>query len=102
MPPETPVVAVIRSVVLVVLVVWMVVELVVGLAVGLPSSDPQPRCQDGHSTGVRNTMMHTTAAKQAPDAISSLPLRSSAPNNVERKNPLRRKKRAMLTELFTR
>ncbi|MBN1631444.1 MAG: hypothetical protein JW990_16925 [Thermoleophilia bacterium] len=46
-------------------------------------------------------MMHTTAARQAPEATSSFALRSIAPNRMERKNPLRRKKRAMLTGLFT-
>jgi len=55
----------------------------------------------GSSTGVRKTMMQTTAARQAPDTASSLPLCSMAPRRSERKKPLSKKNRAMLTELFT-
>jgi hypothetical protein len=109
---ETSVVTVMRSVVLVELVLEVVVELVTAAAVELvvaliavvvavSSSSPQPRCQEGHSTGVRKTMMQTTAARQAPEVISSLALCSMAPSKTERKKPLRRKKRAMLTGLFT-
>jgi len=84
-----------------VLEVELVLVLIVDVTAALPSSPPQPRCQEGHSTGVRNTMMQTTAARQAPDARSSLPLCSMAPRSIDRKNPLRRKKSTMLTELFT-
>jgi hypothetical protein len=42
-------------------------------------------------TGARNTMMHTTATRQAPATPSSLRLRSMAPSMRERKRPLRRK-----------
>jgi hypothetical protein len=98
---ETSVVTVMRGVVLVVLVLEVGVEWVVAVVVAVESSSPQPRCQEGHSTGVRKTMIQTTAARQAPETISSLALCSMAPSKIERKKPLRRKKRAMLTGLFT-
>jgi len=58
-------------------------------------------CQDGRSTGVRKTMMQTTAARHAPATPSSLPLCSMAPRRTARKKPLSKKNKAMLTELFT-
>ena len=79
----------------------VVARAVVAVTGASSSSSPQPRCQEGHSTGVRKTMMQTTPARQAPEAISSFALCSMAPSKMERKNPLRRKNRAMLTGLFT-
>ena len=79
----------------------VVVRAVVAVTGASSSSSPQPRCHEGHSTGVRKTMMQTTPARQAPEASSSFALCSMAPSKMERKNPLRRKNRAMLTGLFT-
>ena len=71
--------------------------------VGADSSSPNPRRQDdGSCTGVRKTMMQTTATRQPPAMASSLRLCSSAPSRTDRKKPLSKKKRTMLTELFTR
>ena len=70
--------------------------------VGVDSSSPNPseRKDDGSCTGVRKTMTQTTATRQPPAIARSLRLCSSAPNSTLRKNPLSKKKRAMLTELF--
>jgi predicted SnoaL-like aldol condensation-catalyzing enzyme len=65
------------------------------------SSPPRPKRQEGSSTGVRSTMINTTAAKQPPAAPSNLRLCSSAPRSAVRKKALSKKKRTMLTELFT-
>ncbi len=78
----------------------LVVTLVSGSILVL-SSSPQPRCHEGSSTGVRNTMMQTTATRQPPAIASNLRLRSIAPRRIARKNPLSRKNKTMLTELFT-
>ena len=56
---------------------------------------------DGSCTGVRKTMTQTTATRQPPRSPSSLRLCSSAPSRADRKKPLSKKKRTMLTELFT-
>ncbi len=70
---------------------------------GLDSSSPNPRRrEDGNCTGVRKTMTHTTATRQPPAMASSLRLCSNAPSRALRKKPLSKKKRTMLTELFTR
>lgn len=61
-----------------------------------------PKYQEGNSTGVRNTMMQTIATRHPPAIPSNLRLCSSAPRRTAKKNPLSRKKRTMLTELFTR
>jgi hypothetical protein len=65
------------------------------------SSSLEPKYQEGSSTGVRNTMMQTTATRQPPATPSNLRLCSIAPRRAAKKNPLSRKKRTMLTELFT-
>jgi len=70
------------------------------MVVGLSSS--RPKCHEGRSTGVRKTMMQTTATRQPAATASSLRLCSSAANRTARKNPLIKKNRAMLTELLTR
>jgi hypothetical protein len=58
--------------------------------------------QVGSLTGVRNTIMHTTPARQAKAMASALPLCCRAANRANKKKALSRKKRAMLTELRTR
>lgn len=88
-------------------VVELVVETPAGPAVELvvetSRSSLEPRRQDGgNCTGVRKTMMQTTAARHATATASSLRLRSIAPKRVLKNRPLRSRKRAMLTELFTR
>jgi len=65
------------------------------------SSSPNPKRQEGSSTGVRNTMITTTAIRQPAAAPSSLRLCSRVPRRIVRKKPLSKKKRAMLTEFFT-
>ena len=62
---------------------------------------PRPRWIDGNWTGVRNTMMQTTATRQPPASSSNFLLCSMAPRRTAKKKPLKRKKRTMLTELFT-
>ncbi len=75
------------------------VKVVVEVVVVGPAS--RPRWNEGNCTGVRNTMMHTTATRQPPASSSNLRLCSMAPRRTARKKPLNRKKRAMLTELCT-
>jgi len=83
----------------VVVVTAMVVEVVT--AVVVVELLPRPRWIEGSCTGVRNTMMQTTATKQPPASSSNFLLCSMAPRRTARKKPLKRKKRTMLTELFT-
>jgi len=52
-------------------------------------------------TGVRNTMIRTTAARQPAATPSNFRLCSRAPRSTVRNRPLSKKKRTMLTELFT-
>jgi hypothetical protein len=56
----------------------------------------------GNCTGVRNTMMHTTATRKPAAIAKSLRLCSMAPSKSDKNKPLRRKNKAMLTELLTR
>lgn len=66
---------------------------------GLSSWFHHPRL--GNCTGVRNTIISTTATTQPPATARSLRLCSMAPSNSDKNRPLRRKNRAMLTELLT-
>jgi hypothetical protein len=104
-PGELPVVrvpAVVRGAMLVASRALVVLEILSGELVSVSSSSsPSPKYQEGSSTGVRKTMMQTTAAKQPAATPRSLRLCSIAPSRMARKKPLSKKKRTMLTELFT-
>ena len=80
----------------------VVLEALTGELVSVSSSSsPSPKYQEGSSTGVRKTMMQTTSANQPAATPRSLRLCSIAPSRMARKKPLSKKKRTMLTELFT-
>jgi hypothetical protein len=77
----------------------VVVELAAASVPGLSSWFHHPRL--GNCTGVKSTIISTTATRQPPATARSLRLCSMAPNNSDKNKPLRRKNRAMLTELLT-
>jgi hypothetical protein len=79
--------------------VVVVVEPVAASEPGLSSWFHHPRL--GNCTGVKSTIINTTATRQPPATARSLRLCSMAPNKSDKKKPLRRKNRAMLTELLT-
>jgi len=95
-----PVVVVAPPVVTIVLKVESVERAVVVVAV---TSSPLPLGlrNSGSLTGVRKTMMQTTATRHAPATATALRLCSMAASKANRKKPLSRKNRAMLTELRT-
>jgi len=76
-----------------------VVDVGTKTALAVPSRREE---SEGSWTGRTNTMMQTRTASRAPATASNRRFRSIEPSRVAKKKPLSRKKRTMLTELFTR